>query len=178
MPVALSNLVRTAGAQNTPGLKIFHRFALYADATTIPAPIGSPANFAEVVEVSADFVFATGKQWFKMEGILNKNMVDSNFSEQLDAAGVDNLFTIVVENTPTNRGFIQQYKSANLLMLIEDQQGNLILLGQTGLPARILSTSIKSGAAQPDEKNITLTVGSVGAIAPFYTGALQDTPAV
>ncbi len=173
---ALQNLIRTAGNQNTPGLKIIHRYAVYSEITTLPAP-SATTNFDDMVTVSADIVFATGKQFWKLEGILDKNSLDGQSSEQLDAAGVDNTVKIFLEHNIDNLGFLQTHKNSNLVFLIEDQQGNKRLLGQDGLPARIMNYAIKGGSAQSDEKHIEVTIKSVGMIAPFYTGDIQDTPA-
>lgn len=172
----LQNLTRPQQSNNTPGLKIIHRYALYNQITSLPAPTVL-TNFDDVVTVTGNIVFETGKQFFKIEGVLDKNSLDGQGSEQLDAAGVDNMVKIFIENTPENLGFCQTLKNSNLVFLIEDQQGNQRLLGQDGLPARIMGYAIKGGSAQPDEKHIEVTIKSVGAIAPFYTGTIQDTPA-
>lgn len=176
-------MLRTPGLDNDAGLKTRIFYARMNDIKTWPTANDDPAtqtDFESRVTLTGPFVMETGKKFGQIEVTLEKSMLDSNgvgAQANSSAENIVKMFRYGAERALI--GWIETFKNDDLVVIVEDLQGNLRVLGAPGLPAVILPDwKIVGGDAISTEKYLEINVKSVGRIAKFYDAEIPLTEAV
>jgi hypothetical protein len=167
------------GINNDAGLQVIAYYALYHDIETFPAVPAAPADFAEKVTITSDFVMKSTKRFWQIQSTLEMTGLDTNMQGERDGRSSENIFTLQHPGTPKEMvAWIEEYKNADLVFIIKHIDGVMRVIGSEGLPASLETFTIPSGMAVADSRHVNATIRSIGRIAPFYEGAIPLTPAV
>ncbi|SDK35255.1 hypothetical protein SAMN05421823_102532 [Catalinimonas alkaloidigena] len=177
----LQDILWPNGSNNDAGLARMHYYCALDDIDTFPAIAATPASAtsaAELVTVADDFVFKSGKCFKEFYCTLEKGNMKSTLVGERDGKSAENTVTLF---HPGNKdyllGMIEYLKNTNLVVLVRELDGQIRIFGSEYLPANLDVAESDSGTKVADLKGITVTVKSIGRIAPIYTGAIPLTPA-
>lgn len=175
----LEEILNVDGGNNDGGLGINFFYARLSEISTFPKIPDAPANLAEKVTITDDFAFNTGGRFYKLQGTVEKNSLESSSQGESGSLSAENALVITHKKiSATMLGWLEECKNDDLVLLATDLAGQIRVVGSEHLPAMIMEFKVSGGAAVADARNVTLTVKSVGRIAPFYTGTISETPAV
>jgi hypothetical protein len=166
--------------ENTPGNKRYVYFALLAeiDITTFPKTPENPTTLAEAATITDPITFISGGRFYKFENTVEKPKLMSEMVGETDGKGWENKGTVVIPgNTKDLVGFLKLYTNADFIIIFQDMEGNHRLLGTPDLPANFSTGNMDSGDAVGSTKATTLELRAPGTLAPFYEGAIPETPA-
>lgn len=143
-----------------------------ADVTTIPA-VGSGTQ-----TISTDLTLAVGKVWkrhyFKAQ---TANLKSDSVSED-GTGGYDVTFTAILEAYRDEvLEAIRVHKGQELLLIVEDLNGNKKLVGTLDRPVRLSKDAFDSGTKAVDKPTFTLTFMTqipLRTHPPIYTGTVAE----
>jgi len=170
-----------AGNDNMAGLRVFSYYALYHEIATFPVPPTRDVatTYAELKTVTADFVFNTGGRFWKFQSTLEKSNLDGEAQGERDGKSSKNIVTLQHPGISAQMlGWLEEHKNSDLVLLTEDLDGKLRIVGAPGLPAGITDFKTPGGMAVADPKHVQITIESIGHLAPYYEGTIPLTPAV
>jgi len=175
----LADLNRDRNANNDGGVK---RTNYIADADlidTIPGASETPADYGELVTITADITFKTGGCFRKIVTFVEANQLDMALVGSKGSISEKNTVTIDKDNIDAaTLGWIRANKNAPFVMILPLMDGKFLLLGDKDLPVALINSEGTTGRLVEDDKHIPLIFEAVGQSAYFYEGEISLTPAV
>jgi hypothetical protein len=175
----LSDLMRDRNANNDGGLK---RTVFLADADlidSIPAPAAAPANYGEVVTISADIIHKSGGCFHKIETFVEHNQLDMALVGSKGSLSEKYTVTLDRDNIDASTlGWIRSNRNAPFVLIIGLLDGKFLMLGDKDLPVALINSEGTTGRLVEDDKHIPLIFEAVGQTAFYYEGEISLTPAL
>lgn len=165
----IEDVLKPSGTENGSGLKRTIYFALADDVLTWPTLEASPATYEDLVTHIAAIAMKTGKKFWKFLASVRKSSLETlSAGERGSKVAINRLNIVRAEISPAVVGFIEQHKNDELVVIVEDLNGNPRILGTEDLPVTLEEFSVPTGADVSDEKDVKITFESVGPMAKFY----------
>jgi len=168
---------------NMGGLKTRAYFCHYDDIITWPNRDAEPGalvgGYGDLVSVSTDPVFDTGKCWKFIDGVLGKNNLASAGAGEVESRSSET--SVVWQLKGINEealGFLELMKNEWMAWLIPDRNGKIYMLGSEGLPAVIAEDNAQSGGTPSEERMTKFTIRYEGFKPRIFKGTISLTPAV
>lgn len=175
----LQELLNVDGGDNFAGISINIYVARASTVLTWPTVVASPTTYAERVTITDDILFKTGGQFFKIQCIVEKNGLQSLAQGETGSKSSENVLEFMRKGiSKESLGLFEEFKNDDLVAVVPDLEGNVRMLGSEHLPATLSEFEANTGKAVGDHKHSMYKIRSVGAAAPFYEGAISETPAV
>lgn len=166
-------LLREDGSNNDAGLVEIHFYAPKSFFRYIPEPTSHElaTNNSEVVTISEDFVFHTGKFWLPVYCTLGTGELKSKQVGERDGKSYENTADLFFPGSKKEgAGFFEVMKNTNILMLIRERDGAVRVLGSARFSAEIKENEHTTGKEITNRKGFTYQVRSEGRYAPYYEG--------
>jgi len=165
----IEDVLKPSGTENGAGLKRTIYFGLAASVATWPTLASSPSTYEDVMVHDAAIAMESGEQMYSFYATIRKSSLESlSAGERGSKTAINRLQIMRAEISPSVLGFIEQHKNDEMVFIVEDLNGNPRILGTEDLPAMFEEFSIPTGADVSDEKDVKITIESVGPIAKFY----------
>ncbi|MFY0628698.1 MAG: hypothetical protein JXR07_20565 [Reichenbachiella sp.] len=175
----LQELLNVDGGDNNAGLAINIYIARASTVLTWPTVTANPTTFAERVTITDPVVFKTDGRFYKVQCIVEKNGLQSLAQGEVGSKSTENILTFRRKGiTKESLGLFEEFKNDDLVVVVPDLEGDHRILGTVDLPATLSEFEASTGEAVADHKHSMFKIRSVGAAAPFYEGAISETPAV
>ena len=178
----LSDIILADGADNSPGISINIAFALVDDLIEVPTPVLGDTlgmgTVSDLVTITTDAVTKAGKQFYKMRGVVETGKVETNLVGEKKSKSFEDMVEMFIPgNSPEVLGAITRVRNANLIVWVQDRDGEIRQIGTAGFPAQLNSSTGGSGDARVSQKGFTVTFESVDRIpAPHFQGDFNETP--
>lgn len=176
----LENLTHADGADNTAGIGSTIIALKLSDIETLPEPqvddsSSSSGTLAQLVTVSANIVMKQGKVGKSIYCTLETGGLDCVLQGNLDGKSFKNSVKIQHPgSSPQLLGFMQYVKNGDVILLVEENDGQVRMLGHRSFPAKLESGSANTGSKTTDDKAAVMTFYSVRkGPAPVFTGKVQ-----
>ncbi len=166
----INNISRSSGTDNKAGISRTIYFALAEDVATWPTLPASPTTYQDLVKHDGAFAMKTGKQFWSFKATVRRSSLKfESAGERGSKSAVNRLEVIRATMDDDIFGFFESHKNDELVLIVEDLDDNLRVLGTEVLPAMIEEFSGDSGADVSDDKHCKFIAESVGDIARVYT---------
>lgn len=181
-PVDYTNLAGPNGQEDNLGgsqQKLY--YAPIRDFLAIQAPVGldTAISDTELVNISTDHTFQTGKNWLTMYTTEDKGIADYELQGDADGKSVKPVAKAFYPGaTEQILAFIAKAKNDQFIFLMPLADGTVLQLGSEQFPARInpkWTSAQNSTGVRGAELEITQVVASAPII---YSGQIVLTPAV
>lgn len=179
MPVNYAKIGNPIGTPNPGGLvEEYHFYASKEDFNVIAEPSASPSAVADLVNITTNHTFKTGKCFREIYCTLDKGMVDSEEVGDLDGGMWRHVGKIFIPGVDaTALGIFTQLRYDKGIWLFKTPDGKLLQVGNKMFGA---NHSGKFGTSQNAQgvRGTELTVTAMAsAILYLYTGTVALTPA-
>ena len=158
---------------NDAGIAVYVHFADHDDIETFPSVSATPLTPQDLVTVTGNFVMKPGKRFIKLYCTLETGSLASTMAGERDGRSAETLTTLY---HPTNRkeiiAMLEWYKNRNIVAIVQELDGQARLIGSEYIPAEIQNVEITTGTAITDRKGATITLRSIGRVAPVYEGTI------
>lgn len=164
------------------GLEIL--FAKISDFETIAVPTDTPSAHADLVTISANHVFKTGKGFAKLKITDETGEVQSNAVGEKDGRSFEHMVNgFVPNNDKTNAGLLSKMASCDWLFLVPEMgENNQVVYRQIGSRFRgafnAEANNYTTGVASADRRGTSFTFKATGqpTHAPYYEGEITLLP--
>jgi len=156
------------------GLKLRAYYA-YADDIDVPFPEPDPAaiTLAASATVATPFTMKTGKKFWLLDADLESSDLVSESQGALNNLSASNKYTFRKSGTSKQLvGWLNANLNRSIVLIVEDNEGNMRLLGQKGLYAKVESFQENTGKAASEDKFIEFVVYAPGKLPFFYEAAV------
>lgn len=174
MAINPTNIDRPLAENNDGGLKIDIFFALYADIETFPEKNPAATDYIEKATYIGGFTMKSTKKFQKIECVIEKNGLVKTPTGSLASVSAENILQISLDNVnPLYQGFFEEHKNDPMIFVVEDLADQRVMIGSKGLPAYFQAEGeFNTGTAVADDKQMTMSIRSVGRFAPFLDEAV------
>jgi hypothetical protein len=149
--------------QNIAGTAQGHFFAKYVDFYRLPKPPATPSTLAEIVTITADFVFYFGKKWYQMYSTLDTGRVSDKMVGEDDGKSFESSFEWTFPGTEAEAlGLVSLFKNYRMIFIAREGNGKMRLIGSDLFPARLTIAEVDTGLKTSERKGIKLKVESRG----------------
>lgn len=182
MAIDYNNLLGPNGQEDNLGgsqQKVY--YAPLRDFETIqaPEPLATATTDAELVNISTDHVFKTGKMFLTMYTTEDQGMADYEVQGDPDGKSVKPVAKVFYPGAEEAiLAFMAKAKNDQFIFLLPLADGKVLQIGSEQFPARISpkwTSATNSGGVRGAEIEITQIVASSPVI---YSGTISTTPAV
>lgn len=172
--LALSNVLKTDGADNQPGIRSNLLYNVKDNLTTIPDLPAAPTTDAEYVTIDDDFV-VTGTSFFKqLECTMEAGRVKAVWVGDRDGGQYKYTAELLVTDSIAAQAFGRKMANSRGYFVVTEMDGTDILLGTNRSPAYAVMEEY-DGGQEGQEKGpaykIVLTAYGVTPKPPIFTGA-------
>ena len=157
---------------NPPGVKTLCYWAFVADIDNFPAIIAAPATASERMSLEAvtGFTFLVGKNFNKLEVILETGEVVSEPIGEIDGQNFLNKATLQVAGTRVEvLALAAELKNSKTVWLIPEHSGLVRVIGTEDFPATV-KCNITSGKGKEDLAGMTVEI-EAASVDPAYVYA-------
>lgn len=174
MALTLGNITGpSATTQNVGGTTGRFRFAPIADFDTIAAKTelsGSPATNADLIEISDDHTFLTGKGWYESYVTRDTGKVEFTMNQERDTTGCEVKFEGMIPGAATaNEAILTQVANDRCLFEVELASGEWVQVGSEKFPAE-LKYSWSSENNGKGERGWKVAITGFETTRQYYTG--------
>lgn len=144
----------------------------------IPGPPDSPASIVAAAVVSGLFDFKAGKTWQTIDVIRETGSIVCEPQGEVDGKSfINKLSFTIAGNTKKGLGFSRYANNTDLILIAEESDGQLRMLGSERFGAKAETISPTTGATTAERKQIAFVVSypSVSP-APIVEGYDPDNP--
>ena len=167
--------------ENTGGLPQKVYFGLHADVGTCRTKPDAPTTLVENAVLTGDIVMKTGKNLFELYFTDDTGEFSIETIGETDGKSFLEKLSLFHPGLQTSLlGFINTVKNDNLILIVEDEEGQHYLMGDSARPAVFTGspdgggTGKETAARKGMSMEFTYKTGNVY----VYTGAIPLTPAV
>jgi len=178
MPIDITDIDYVDGDDNTAGIGLYIMFAKLSDIATLPTPIVDDStkngSFANLVTIAGNIVMKTGKVFRKIYVTLETGKLDHESQGDIDGHSFLNKVEFLIPGSKAEAlGFAQWAKNSSLIMLVQEQDSTVRMLGHALYPAKMISAPGTTGQKSADRKSTTFTFQSARkGPAPIFTGSV------
>jgi len=181
-PIDYTNLVGPNGQEeNIGGTQQLLYFAALRDFLTLeePIPLKTAVTDAELVNISTDHIFQTGKNFQTLYTTEDLGTVEYETQGDADGKSVKPIAKLFYPGVDEDiLAFIAKVKNDLMIFLIPLADGTVLQIGSKQFPARVTpkwTSAQNSSGVRGCEMEITQIVAGSPVI---YSGAISTTPAV
>lgn len=154
----LGNVLYDGGADNMGGLRTQAYYCLHSEVLTHSTPPSreDATTLEELVTLSADHTFKSGKGWKKLYNTEDTGMVESTIQGEKDGKSFLNKIKLFYPKAgATAMGFIRFIVNAGLYAVGVDAEGVKRMVGSKHYPAKLDTGSISTTETAAGRKGIT-----------------------
>ncbi|WP_338765934.1 hypothetical protein WAF17_02695 [Bernardetia sp. ABR2-2B] len=166
------------GDVEAKGIETTIYYALRSDIETMPTyPVVT--NPEDIVTVTGDIIFKTGKCFKEMKLRVDKNGVKSSLVGEIQSKSWNNMLDVSIPtNHPKLLGTIDYLKNREVVYVFKERCTNSNrMMGSDCNPATFDTAEIDSGTDQESFKGFNGGIKSSGKLPAFYSGVITTTPA-
>lgn len=158
--------------ENMGGLAQTVIFGLWDDVATWPTAPVAPADVEANAEWDGDVVMAAGKKAFTFYSTDDTSEMQVNPVGEVDGISFEVRLTVFNPGLKKKLlGFLAAVKNENLFFIVQDNEGQYYLLGDSRRAAKMIAgDGVGTGKATSDRKGATLTFVFKTNILRVYTG--------
>lgn len=178
MPVDISDQLIADGLDNDAGILLEVYMAKMADVVAWPEPnIATAANLKELVTVTTDITFATGKKFHRVGCTLEKGGLISKGTGPYKTKSAESELTIYYPHSKEEfTGLVRLIQNSDLGFVIPERTGKKRLFGSKTTPAYLLEWEETTGSKPGDDRGWMLKFKTSGKMNYFYEGEIQLVP--
>jgi hypothetical protein len=173
--VDISDQLIPDGEDNDAGIELEVYVAKMADVVAWPEPnLTTAANIKDLVTVTADVTFATGKKFHRVGCTLEKGGVVSKGIGPYKAKSTESELTIYYPHSKEEYlGFIRKIQNSDLGFVIPERTGKKRMFGTKTSPAYLLDWEEKTGEKPGDDRGWMVKFKTSGKMNYYYEGEIQ-----
>ena len=148
-------------------------FGLWADVATWPAAPESPTDVEDNGVWTGDIIMKAGKRAFSFYSTMETGKFDITPVGQVDGISFEQRLTVFNPGLKAKLlGFLGAVKNENVFLIVQDQEGQYYLLGDSRNAAHMVTdgSSVTTGAAIAERKGATLVFVHPTNCPRAYTG--------
>lgn len=178
----LQNIDFAQGSDNTAGIGQFIWYASIEDIETLPQPVVdnsiADGDLASLVTIGSNIIMKSGKVFRRIYVTIETGGITATGQGEFDGKSFINALEFTHPgNEATVMGFQQWSKNASLVFLVQEQDGNIRILGHRAYPAKAVDVSGTTGVKTADLKANMFKFQSVRkGPAPIFTGKVVLSP--
>lgn len=175
-----NDLLWPDGQDNIGGTQVNHYYAPLVTFQYLPTVPDVPATLGEMVTISEDVEFYTGKKFLKIYSTLDTGKVADKLVGEFDGKSFEHSFEWFFPGTMDQAlALISKFANSNMIFIASEANGQKRMIGTRKFPAKLAMADVDTGAKTSERKGIKLRVESRGITpAPIYTGSIPLTPAI
>lgn len=175
--VDLTEIDYADGAKTNPGINQYIYVAPVSYILTIQKPVSNPTTHAQMVTISTAHVMKTGQKFEKVYCIRNKGEIEAKGVGGIKMRATESELKIFVPGTKAElKGWLENVKNRDLLILVPGRDGEIHQLGTGDLPASLKEHNWKTGAKPGDDLGLEVTFSADGEMPWTYAATIPITP--
>lgn len=183
-PIALEDLLHTAGEDNTGGIQTGISWAFLEDIETLPDPevddSAGDGTFSNLMTISSNVVMKAGKKIKSCYVTLEKGSIEGDSQGEYDGMSFMNKLKFYFPGqSAVALGFSQVVKNANIIFWVPELDGQIRQVGHRGYPAKMVSAPSTTGNKSSDAKGTMFEFHSARkGPALIFTGEIEESDVV
>lgn len=177
MTLTLESINWPDGQDNIGGIETKVYWAPLADVCQLPEPkdLDAASSFSDLVTISTDITFKSGKGWHEMYITPDTGSVNDESVGEVDGKSFKNKFVGFHPGTRAEMlGWARWANNTNLVFLVPEADGQVRLLGSKQFPAKVEVMNPSTGEATEARKGTQMEFSCPRVSpAPIYSGAID-----
>jgi len=176
--MSFGDLLNACGDTNPPGVKVNTYWVNAGDVETWPV-LKTTTDPGDTITYDGDIVLKANKSFSKIVLVTDTGEVKSNLVGIVGSKSFERtLDGTTPKSGPEQLEFYNRVANACPIVLVEDKNGNMHVIGSPDVPAEIVTAESGTGKAVGDLNGTAFSIkGTEGAAGYFYEGVIDEDPA-